>query len=214
MRGINLAIIVGTLGKDPEVKYSANGTAVARFSVATNEEWTDKNSGQKQTSTEWHNIVIWGKLAEIAGQYLKKGSQVYLQGKNKTRKWQDQQTGQDRYTTEIVLQGHDAVLQMLGSPNGANATVPFDDGMGMGQQPPINPVHNIRANMGKNNAMQGNHSAQQQMVANGYNPSMNQTPQAMAFAGGQSMGTPAMADFGSFDDDVPFVAAPESKMYV
>lgn len=108
-RGINKAIIVGTLGKDPEVKYTAGGSAVVNVSVATNESWKDKSTGENVEKTEWHRIVIFGKLAEIAAQYLKKGSQVYFEGKIQTRKWQGQD-GQDRYTTEIVANE----MQMLG----------------------------------------------------------------------------------------------------
>ena len=96
-RGINKAIIVGTLGQDPDVRYTASGSPVVNVSVATNESWKDKNTGEAQERTEWHRIVIFGKLAEIAAQYLKKGSQVYFEGKIQTRKWQDQ-GGQDRYT--------------------------------------------------------------------------------------------------------------------
>ena len=116
MRGVNKVILVGTLGADPDIKYAANGNAIANLSVATSEEWTDKNSGQKQQKTEWHRVVIFGKLAEIAGNYLRKGGQVYLEGKLQTRKWQDQ-SGQDRYTTEVVLSGFDGTMQMLGNKN-------------------------------------------------------------------------------------------------
>ena len=112
-KGINKVIIVGNLGKDPEVRYSPGGMAFASFSVATSESWKDKNTGEKQEKTEWHNITISGKLAEIAGQYLTKGSQVYLEGKLQTRKWQDKQ-GADRYTTEIVVDSFTGVMQMLG----------------------------------------------------------------------------------------------------
>ena len=108
-RGVNKAIIVGTLGRDPEVKYTAGGSAVVNVNVATNESWKDKSTGENVEKTEWHRIVIFGKLAEIAAQYLKKGSQVYFEGKIQTRKWQDQ-SGQDRYTTEIVANE----MQMLG----------------------------------------------------------------------------------------------------
>lgn len=108
-RGVNKAIIVGTLGRDPEVKYTAGGSAVANISVATNESWKDKNTGENVERTEWHRIVLFGKLAEIAQQYLKKGSQAYFEGKIQTRKWQDQ-SGQDRYTTEIVANE----MQMMG----------------------------------------------------------------------------------------------------
>ena len=120
-RGINKAIIVGTLGQDPDVKYTASGSPVVNISVATNENWKDKQTGEAQERTEWHRIVIFGKLAEIAAQYLKKGSQVYFEGKIQTRKWQDK-TGQDRYTTEIVANE----MQMLGGKQSSGSTVPFD----------------------------------------------------------------------------------------
>ena len=109
MAGINKVIIVGFLGNDPDVRTMPNGELVVNISVATSESWTDKNSGEKKEVTEWHRIVIYRKLAEIAAQYLHKGSQVYVEGRLKTRKWQDN-NGQDRYTTEI--QGDN--LQMLG----------------------------------------------------------------------------------------------------
>ena len=109
MAGINKVIIVGNLGNDPEIRTMPNGEQVANITVATSESWTDKNSGEKKTQTEWHRIVLYRRLAEIAGQYLHKGSQVYIEGRLKTRKWQDN-NGQDRYTTEI--QGDN--LQMLG----------------------------------------------------------------------------------------------------
>ena len=109
MNGVNKVIILGTLGNDPDMKYAANGNAIANLSVATNESWKDKNTGQKQTKTEWHKIIIFGKLAEIAGQYLKKGSSAYFEGKLQTRKWQDKD-GNDRYTTEIVANE----MQMIG----------------------------------------------------------------------------------------------------
>lgn len=108
-RGVNKAIIVGTLGQDPEIRFTANGGAVANISVATNEEWKDKATGAKQERTEWHRIVMFGKLAEIAQQYLKKGSQAYFEGRIQTRKWQDQQ-GNDKYSTEIVANE----MQLLG----------------------------------------------------------------------------------------------------
>ena len=108
-RGINKAVIVGTLGKDPEIRYAENGNAVVNISVATNESWKDRETGEAQERTEWHRIVLFGKLGEIASQYLKKGSQAYFEGKIKTSKWQDQ-GGIDRYTTEIVVNE----MEMLG----------------------------------------------------------------------------------------------------
>jgi single-strand DNA-binding protein len=112
-RGINKVILVGSLGKDPELKQLTNGNSVANISLATSESWKDRNTGQKQEKTEWHRIVIFGKLAEIAGQYLTKGAQVYFEGKLQTRKWQDKATGQDKYTTEIVVDSG-GQMQMLG----------------------------------------------------------------------------------------------------
>ena len=112
-RGINKVILVGNLGRDPEVKYTANGAAVANITIATSESWNDKQTGEKQEKTEWHRVVFFRRLAEIAGEYLRKGSQVYIEGKLQTRKWQDQ-SGQDRYTTEIVANE----MQMLGGRGG------------------------------------------------------------------------------------------------
>jgi single-strand DNA-binding protein len=112
MSGINKVILVGNIGAKPEVKYSSNGSAIANLSVATSETWNDKNSGEKQEKTEWHRVSLYGKLAEIAGQYLDRGSKVYVEGKLQTRKWQDKD-GQDRYTTEIVVSGYGGTLQML-----------------------------------------------------------------------------------------------------
>ena len=109
MSSLNQVQIIGRLGKDPEVRYLPDGSAVTNVTVATSESWTDKQSGEKKEATEWHRGVIYGKLAEIAGQYLKKGGLVFLQGKLKTRKWQDQ-SGQDRYTTEINV----SEMKMLG----------------------------------------------------------------------------------------------------
>lgn len=112
MAGINKVILVGNLGAKPEIKYSSNGNAMSNLSVATSDTWTDKNSGEKQSRTEWHRVSIFGKLAEIAVQYLDKGSKVYVEGKLQTRKWQDQ-NNQDRYTTEVVISGFGGTLQML-----------------------------------------------------------------------------------------------------
>lgn len=111
-RGVNKAIIIGRLGQDPEVRYSTQGTAFANLTVATSEQWRDKQTGEQKEQTEWHRVVISGKLAEIAGEYLRKGSEVYLEGKLRTRKWTDQ-SGAEKYTTEILV-GVGGVMQMLG----------------------------------------------------------------------------------------------------
>jgi single-strand DNA-binding protein len=114
-RGVNKVILVGNLGKDPETRYMPNGKAVTNFSIATSESWKDKQTGEQREQTEWHNIVMYDRLAEIAAEYLKKGSQVYIEGKLRTRKWQDKE-GRDRYTTEINANE----MQMLGGrPGGA-----------------------------------------------------------------------------------------------
>lgn len=117
-RGINKVILVGTLGRDPETKYMPSGGAITNVSIATSEQWKDKNSGERQERTEWHRVVFYNKLAEIAGQYLRKGQQVYVEGRLQTRKWQGQD-GQDRYTTEIIADE----MQMLGGRAEGGASV-------------------------------------------------------------------------------------------
>ncbi len=118
-RGVNKAIIIGNLGKDPETRYTASNNAITNITVATNESWKDKQSGELQERTEWHRVVFFNRLAEIASEYLRKGSTVYVEGRIQTRKWQGQD-GQDRYTTEIV--GNE--MQMLGGRGGAGADMP------------------------------------------------------------------------------------------
>lgn len=115
-RGINKVILVGNLGQDPEVRYMPSGGAVTNISIATSETWKDKNSGENVERTEWHRVVFFNKLAEIAGEYLKKGSKVYVEGSLRTRKWEDK-NGQDRYTTEIVAKE----MQMLDSKGGSGS---------------------------------------------------------------------------------------------
>ena len=113
-RGINKVIVVGNLGGDPETRYMPSGSAVTNMTVATNESWKDKQTGEQKERTEWHKVAMFGRLAEIAAEYLRKGSQVYIEGKLRTRKWQDKD-GQDRYTTEIIADE----MQMLGGRGGA-----------------------------------------------------------------------------------------------
>jgi len=122
-RGVNKVILVGNLGQDPEVRHTPAGQIITTISIATSESWKDKNSGQTQEKTEWHRVVFFGKLAEIAGEYLKKGSQVYVEGKLQTRKWQDKQ-GQDRYTTEVIVDGFDGKMQMIGGKGEENKPNP------------------------------------------------------------------------------------------
>lgn len=111
-RGVNKVILVGNLGQDPEVRYMPNGGAVANLTLATSESWRDKQDGESREHTEWHRVVVFGKLAEIASEYLRKGAQVYIEGQLRTRKWTDQ-TGQDKYTTEVIV-GQNGTMQMLG----------------------------------------------------------------------------------------------------
>ncbi|MGS2718032.1 single-stranded DNA-binding protein [Eionea flava] len=178
-RGINKVTIVGNLGNDPEVKYMPSGGAVTNISVATSESWKDKQTGQPQERTEWHRIVFFNRLAEIAGEYLKKGSQVYVEGSLRTRKWQDQ-SGQDRYTTEIV----GSEMQMLGGRQGGGMGGGMGgDNMAYDQTPAYGGGQQQQA------PQQAPHQAQQQR------PAAPQQPQ-QAPAPAQSM--------DSFDDDIPF----------
>jgi single-strand DNA-binding protein len=114
MAGINKVTLIGHLGADPDIKHLPDGTQIANLRIATSERWRDKTTGEPVERTEWHRVSLFGKLAEIAGQWLTKGAKVYLEGQLRTRKWQDQ-NGQDRYTTEVVLSGPRAVMQMLSS---------------------------------------------------------------------------------------------------
>jgi len=140
MAGINKVILVGNLGAKPEVKYASNGNAITNLSVATSESWTDKNTGQKQEKTEWHRVSLFGKLAEIAGQYLDKGSKVYVEGKLQTRKWQDK-SGADRYTTEVIVSGFNGTLQMLDRRDDAGGA-PQQSAPQTQAADPITPVDN------------------------------------------------------------------------
>jgi single-strand DNA-binding protein len=129
-RGVNKVILVGNLGRDPEIKYTASGAAIANITIATSESWNDKQSGEKVEKTEWHRVVAFQRLAEIMGEYLKKGSQVYIEGKLQTRKWQDQ-NGQDRYSTEVVASD----MQMLGSRGGEGGGSQPNTGGGFRSKP-------------------------------------------------------------------------------
>ena len=122
MASINKVILIGNLGRDPETRYSPDGAAMTNISVATTSQWKDKGTGEKREETEWHRVAFFGRLAEIAGEYLRKGSQVYIEGRLRTRKWQDKDSGQDRFSTEIVAD----VMQMLGSRQGGGAPADED----------------------------------------------------------------------------------------
>ena len=140
MAGINKVILVGNLGAKPEVKYASNGNAISNLSVATSESWTDKSTGQKQERTEWHRVSLFGKLAEIAGQYLDKGSKVYVEGKLQTRKYTDKD-GIERWTTDVVVSGFNGTLQMLDRRDDSSSSAPSEDVIVKDQtEPSITPV--------------------------------------------------------------------------
>jgi single-strand DNA-binding protein len=122
-RGVNKVILVGNLGRDPETRYMPSGSAVTNLRLATSEQWKDKTTGENQERTEWHSVAMFGRLAEVAAEYLRKGSKVYIEGKLRTRKWQDKTDGKDRYTTEIIADD----MQMLDSKGGGGASMPASE---------------------------------------------------------------------------------------
>ena len=176
MASLNKVLLIGNLGRDPETRFLPNGNAVCNFSIATTESWKDKQSGQKQEKTEWHNISMYGRLAEIAGQYLKKGSSVYIEGRLQTRKWQDKQTGADRYTTELIADE----MKMLGGRGDGGG------GGGMG-------------GMGGGYNQQGGGDDFNQE----YSAPPAQQQQAPRQAPPQAAAKPAR-NFDDFEDDIPF----------
>ncbi|GAA0353810.1 single-stranded DNA-binding protein [Morganella psychrotolerans] len=172
-RGVNKVILIGNLGQDPEVRYMPNGGAVTNITLATSESWRDKQTNEMKEKTEWHRVVIFGKLAEIAGEYLKKGSQVYIEGSLQTRKWQDQ-GGQERYTTEVVV-NIGGSMQMLGGRNSGGGDNASQGGSwGQPQQP----------------------QQSQQFSGGGSAP----RPQAQQQPAAPQSNEPPM----DFDDDIPF----------
>lgn len=218
-RGVNKVILVGNVGQDPEMKYMPSGNAVTNISIATSESWKDKQTGQQQERTEWHRVVFFNRLGEIAGEYLRKGSKVYVEGSLRTRKWQDQ-SGQDRYSTEIVA----SEMQMLDSRNDGMGQ---QQGQGQGgyqapQQPPAMPAQNAAPQaMGQQQPAMGQpqqamaqpgmqqqtqqaapQQAQQQPAQQHQQAAPQQAPQ-------QRMQPPQQAQqpaqgFDNFDDDIPF----------
>ena len=136
---LNKVLLIGRLGADPEVKQMVNGKSVARLSIATSQSWKDKNTGEKKEKTEWHRIVVFNEgLVNVVQQYLKKGAQVYVEGQLSTRKWKDEESGQDKYSTEILIQGYNSSLTMLGGGNQNNIGSQdnkqnFDDSISQGQ---------------------------------------------------------------------------------
>ena len=200
-RGVNKVILIGTLGADPEVRYMPNGNAVANISLATNESWKDKNTGQMQEKTEWHRVVVFGKLAEVAGEYLRKGSQVYFEGKLQTRKWQDQATGQDKYTTEVVVD-FGGQMQMLGG-RGDSQGAPAG-----GFQKPAQQPGGFQQQQAPQQPMQQPQPAAQQQQG-GFQQQQGgfqQQQQAQPQSGFQPRQAPAAPPEPSmdFDDDIPF----------
>jgi single-strand DNA-binding protein len=174
-------ILVGNLGQDPEVRYMPNGGAVANITLATSESWRDKQTGENKEITEWHRVVLFGKLAEVAGEYLKKGSQVYIEGQLRTRKWQDQ-GGQERYTTEVVVNVGGTMQMLGGRQQGGNAGAPAgggaqggnNNGWGQPQQP-----------QGNNNQFSGGAQSRPQQPQSAPASNNNEPPM-------------------DFDDDIPF----------
>ncbi|MCP8899444.1 single-stranded DNA-binding protein [Gilvimarinus xylanilyticus] len=182
-RGVNKVILVGNLGQDPDTKYMPSGGAVTNISVATSDQWKDKNTGQPQERTEWHRVVFFNRLAEIAGEYLRKGSKVYIEGSLRTRKWQGQD-GQDRYTTEIVA----GEMQMLDSRGGG------DGGYGGGQ-----------GGYGAQGSQQNYGApAAAAAAAGGFNQPQGQPQQPQQPPQQPQQPQPPAGGFDSFDDDIPF----------
>jgi len=189
-RGVNKVILIGNLGNDPDVRFTPGGSAIANLSLATSESWKDRNTGQQQEKTEWHRVVIFGKLAEIAQQYLRKGSKVYIEGKLQTRKWQGQD-GQDRYTTEVVVDITGQMQMLDGRQDGMGAPP-----MGDYRQPPQQ--QSQQSAQAYAPPTQYGNAPQQQMQQP---PQQPQQPQ-------QSQPAPQQAQpaggFDDFDDDIPF----------
>lgn len=187
-RGVNKVILIGNLGQDPEVRFLPSGNPVANLRIATTDSWTDRQSGQRQERTEWHSVVLFNKLAEIAQQYVKKGSRIYIEGRLQTRKWQGQD-GQDRYSTEIVAND----MQMLDSRGGQGG-----GGADYGQQPQNNygaPQGGYGQQGGYGGAPQGGGQPQQRPP---------QQPPAQGGQQGNNYGAPNPGSFDDFDDEIPF----------
>ena len=208
MAGVNKVIILGNLGKDPEVRFMPNGGAVANLAVATSDTWKDKQTGEQKEKTEWHRVAMFGKLAEVAGEYLKKGSKVYLEGALQTRKWTNQQ-GQDQFTTEIVVQGYNGVMQMLdGKPQGQGGFqqqgqqqqggFSADQGQQQGQQQAYKPAQQ-QGGFQQQQAPKQPSGYQQPAQQSGFSSQQGQqqAPQQQAKVNPQE---PSI----DFDDDIPF----------
>lgn len=217
-RGINKVILIGNLGQDPEVRFTPSGTAVANLNLATTDTWMDRQSGQRQERTEWHRIVLFNKLAEIAQQYVKKGSKLYIEGRLQTRKWQDQ-NGQDRYSTEIVAndmqmldgrgdggQGGGFGGQQGGNFGGAQGGAPQGGNFAGGQQAAPAPQQGGGNFGGPQGGGQQNYGTPQQGGNYGGAPQPPQNAPAPNQGGGQkgNFGAPDPGSFDDFDDEIPF----------
>jgi len=227
-RGVNKVILVGNLGQDPEVRYMPNGNGVANITLATSDSYKDKNTGQMVDKTEWHRVVFFGKLAEIVGEYCRKGSQIYVEGKLQTRKWTDQQ-GQEKYTTEIVVDGFTGQMQMLGARGGDQQSGGYQGNQG-GQQSSGyqgNQGGQQSGGYGQNNqgqnSQQGSYAPQQQSAPaqqqnnqyqpqqqGGFAPQQNSAPQQQGGFAPKPQNAPQggasnpMEPTIDFDDDIPF----------
>jgi single-strand DNA-binding protein len=230
---VNKVILVGNLGQDPEVRYMPNGNGVANITLATSDSYKDKNTGQMVDKTEWHRVVFFGKLAEIVGEYCRKGSQIYVEGKLQTRKWTDQQ-GQEKYTTEIVVDGFTGQMQMLGARGGDHQGGGYQGNQG-GQQGGGYQNNQQGGGYGQNNQAQNSQQggyAPQQQAAPAQRPAAAPAPQQnnqyqqsnnSGFAPGQSNAPQQQGGFApkpqnapqggasnpmeptiDFDDDIPF----------
>lgn len=209
-RGINKVILIGNLGQDPEVRFTPSGTAVANLNLATTDTWMDRQSGQRQERTEWHRVVMFNKTAEIAQQYLKKGSKVYIEGRLQTRKWQDQ-NGQDRYSTEIVANDMQMLDGRSGDFQGGGAPQSNYD---QHAAPQSNPAQHAPSqnNQGGGYPQQGG-APQGGNYPGGQNPQPPRPAQQAPQQGNQapppnqqnsSYGAPDPGNFDDFDDEIPF----------
>ena len=200
-RGVNKVILIGNLGNDPDVRFTPNGSAVANLSVATSESWKDRNTGQQQDRTEWHRVVIFGKLAEIAQQYLRKGSKIYIEGKLQTRKWQGQD-GQDRYTTEVVVDGFSGQMQMLdGRSEGMSGGAPMGGFQQQQQQAAPQQQYSAPAQQPQQQQQYAAPQAQQRPAAQ---PAAQQQPAAAQQQPAAAPQAQPAGGFDDFDDDIPF----------
>ncbi|MGE6608498.1 single-stranded DNA-binding protein [Halomonas sp. NPDC076908] len=205
-RGINKVILIGNLGQDPEVRFTPSGAAVANLNLATTDTWMDRQSGQRQERTEWHRVVMFNKTAEIAQQYLKKGSKVYIEGRLQTRKWQDQ-NGQDRYSTEIVANDMQMLDGRSGDFQGGGATQHYDQNSSpqnntAQQQPGQNTPSNN--NYGGGYPQQGAQQAHRAPQPAPQQPSRQGNQAPPPNQQNNSYGAPDPGNFDDFDDEIPF----------